>query len=106
MYVCYIVNGMAKVNKTYSITQEVVHELAIRNIKNVSGLIEDLLKSYLQIQEKEVDVAEKELKGQLMDKKAELAKLEQRLAYFEKKRQEAADLLQKQIENGEVYILE
>jgi hypothetical protein len=95
-----------KVTVHYSIDKEVVHELNLRNIKNVSGLVTDLLKTYLQLNHQEVDLEKKELEKVVLEKKAELMVLEQKQAIIKKKEQEADDEIKRQIANGELLILD
>lgn len=96
-----------KKNITITLDLEIIHELQLRNLKGqISNIIGDLLKSYLQLTPQEVDLEEKALEKELLEEKAKLMLIEQKQAAIKKKKDEAELELKHQIEQGEVLILE
>ena len=96
-----------KQNITISLETDLIHEFRLRNLKGqVSQIINDLLKTYLQINKQEVDLEEQELEKAELDKKAELMVIEEKKALIKQKREEAEEELKKQIANGEVINLD
>lgn len=95
-----------KISKLITIDYEVNHQLNIRHIKNVSSLINDLLKNYLQINEDEFEVKERQIEEELIKKQAEISKLEQQKALYTKKREEEAEKLKDEIESGNLVVIE
>lgn len=95
-----------KTHKTYNMERTVIAELEKRHIKNVSNLINDLLKHYLQIKDENIDVLEAQIDDQLNKKRAELTKLEnQKNEIVRKKESEMAEI-QRKIEKGELIVIE
>lgn len=96
-----------KKNITISLDLEIIHELQLRNLKGqISNIIGDLLKSYLQLTPQEVDIEEKELENELLEQKAKVMLIEQKQAAIKQKREEAEAELKRQITEGEVIDLD
>lgn len=96
-----------KKNITISIDLEIIHEIKLRNLKGqISNIINDLLKTYLQINKQEIDLEEQELERIELDKKAELMIIEEKRAVLRNKREDAEKELRRQIESGEVINLD
>lgn len=96
-----------KKNITISIDLEIIHEIKLRNLKGqISNIINDLLKTYLQINKQEIDLEEQELERAELDKKAELMIIEEKRAILKNKREDAEKELRRQIESGEVINLD
>lgn len=97
---------MVKVIRSYSIDSEVVRELEIRKIENISGLINDLLKSWLQMEDDKENKQENELKRLLEEKEAETAAIRDKYCLLKKKRENEEEIIKKRIESGDLIILD
>lgn len=96
-----------KKNITISIDLEIIHEIKLRNLKGqLSSIVNDLLKTYLQINKQEIDLEEQELEKAELDKKAELMIIEEKKAILKNKREESEKELKRKIESGEVIDLD
>jgi hypothetical protein len=95
-----------KVLKSYSIDLEVAQQLVIKNIKNVSGLINDLLKNYLQIYTDDLTKMENDIEKEILKAEAFLNSLKNSKQTIEDEKQRKEEETKKEIKEGKLIIID